>query len=127
MRTHAMTITEFMNRNYVKERPKSIYSSAGKAAVLTAAVSFLGTDLTFASTAADAVDAQGKALYYDIISVGKWILIGKGGIDTIKSATNGDLEGAKKHFFSYLIVYLALLALPWGYDRVEDVFMTVKS
>lgn len=82
-----------------------------------------GFDYAFASNGIDV--AAGK-LYTEIIGVGKWIIIFKGGIDTIKSVGNGDFDAAKKSFFSYLLTYLFLLGLPYGMDKVDEVFRNIK-
>lgn len=73
------------------------------------------------------IDVEAKKLYHELAGVGKWIIIFKGAIDMVKSVGNGDFEGAKKHFLSYLLIYLALLGLPYGMDKVDAVFQNLQS
>lgn len=83
-----------------------------------------GFDYAFASSG---IDVGAKKLYYELISIGKWVIIFKGGMDTIKSVGNGDFDSAKKHFFSYLMIYLLLLGLPYGMDKVDEVFEGISK
>jgi len=121
MKTQSMSIQEFMNgkKNEVKriDNKKMMIRIAG----LTTAVLILSADYAFASTTG--IDAKARELYFDKLLVfGKWAIVLKGGWDTINKALKEDFDGAKKGFFSYLIVYLILWGLPWGLDQVEDVF-----
>lgn len=118
---------DFMTGDYKHRQPQSHfrrhefkYKAAGSAAVLLVT----GVDVSFA---ASAIDTGASALYYELIGIGKWIIIFKGAFDTIKSVGNGDFDEAKKHFFSYLLVYLMLLGLPYGLDKVDQVFRDLKS
>ncbi|MGY0692593.1 hypothetical protein ACW2QC_07335 [Virgibacillus sp. FSP13] len=116
---------DFLNRNFKKENKvvshfknhKKIYFAAGTALV------FLGIpDITFASTG---IDVKARELYFGkFMTFAKWAIIIKGGWDTINKAMKEDFDGAKKSFFSYLIVYVILLGLPWALDEVEGVFAT---
>jgi hypothetical protein len=74
------------------------------------------------SHAATGIDAVADKLYKKLLNVGKWIIIMKGGIDTIQSAIQGDVQSAKKNFLGYLLVYVVLWALPWGLKQVDVVF-----
>lgn len=83
-----------------------------------------GFDYAFASSG---IDVEAKKLYYELIGIGKWLIVFKGGIDIIKSVSNGEFDTAKKHFFSYLLIYLCLLGLPYGMDKVDQVFRNISS
>ncbi|MBG9548472.1 hypothetical protein [Cytobacillus firmus] len=83
-----------------------------------------GFDYAFA---AGAIDTGAKKLYYEIVNIGKWIIIFKGGIDTIKAVGDGDFPTAKKQFFQYLLIYLMLLGLPYGMDKVDQVFKGISQ
>lgn len=83
-----------------------------------------GFDYAFATSG---IDVEAKKLYHELAGIGKWIIIFKGGIDMVKSVGNGDFDGAKKHFLSYLLIYLALLGLPYGMDKVDTVFQNLQS
>jgi hypothetical protein len=96
------------------------YKVAGSAAVLLVT----GVDVSFA--AGSVIDAKANVLYYKLLDIGKWIIIFKGGLDTIKSVGAGDFDSAKKHFFSYLLVYLLLLGLPFGMEEVDKLFADLK-
>lgn len=82
---------------------------------------------TPAMAASSSVDIAMRKIYFKLIDIGKWIIIIKGAIETIKSVTNGDFDGAKKHFFAYLIVYLLLLGLPWAFDEVDKLFSDLTT
>lgn len=74
------------------------------------------------SHAATGIDAVADKLYKKLLNVGKWVIIIKGGIDTIQNAVQGDLQSAKKNFLGYLLVYVVLWALPWGLKQVDVMF-----
>ena len=73
--------------------------------------------------AATGVDAGGRRIHAKIVGVGKWVIIIKGTIDCIQSVLNGDFQMAKKQFFGYLMCFAIMLALPWGMDEIEAVFV----
>jgi hypothetical protein len=127
MRTKRIKFADFMSGDYKREQPQShfrkhafTYKVVGSAATLLVT----GVDVSFA---ASSIDAGASALYYELTGIGKWIIIFKGGFDTVKAVGAGDFDGAKKHFFSYLLVYLMLLGLPYGLDKVDQVFRDMKS
>ena len=68
------------------------------------------------------IEEGGRRIHSKIVSVGKWVIVIKGSIDTISSVLNGDFQSAKKLFFSYLLCFAVMLALPWGMDEIEGVF-----
>jgi hypothetical protein len=118
------SIGEFLNPQPVKvkshwEKYGFVYNVVGTTVIILVAGG--GFDYAFAA-GGGSIDVEAKKLYYEIVNVGKWIIIFKGGIDTIKSIGNGDFDTAKKSFFSYLLVYLMLLGLPYGMDKVDGLF-----
>lgn len=68
------------------------------------------------------IDDGGRRIHTKIVSVGKWVIVIKGSIDVIQSVLNGDFQTAKKSFFSYLLCFAVMLALPWSLDEIEGVF-----
>lgn len=131
-KTEYIKFGDFMRKENNEVKPSAVeahfrkYGFAYKV-VGTAVIIFATGGLVDAHAAGTAIDAGASKLYYEIIGVGKWIIIFKGAMDTIKSVGNGDFDGAKKHFFSYLLVYLLLLGLPYGMDKVDQVFRDLKT
>lgn len=78
-------------------------------------------DITHAA-AATGIDIAAEKIYKKLMNLGKWVIVIKGGIDTIQSAVQGDLQSAKKNFLGYLMVYIVLWALPWGLKQVDILF-----
>lgn len=124
MRQERINFRKFVKGEYRKSSHWQKYGFAYKVAGSVVILATTGADVSFA---ASAIDAKANVLYYKILDVGKWIIIFKGGIDTIKSVSAGDFDAAKKHFFSYLIVYLLLLALPFGMNEVDKLFADLKE
>ena len=83
---------------------------------------FLLIGLPGTSHAATGIDIVADKLYKKLLNVGKWVIIIKGGIDTIQNAVQGDLQASKKNFLGYLLVYIVLWALPWGLKQVDIMF-----
>lgn len=79
------------------------------------------------AAAATGIDSAARGLYKELIGIGKWVIVFKGGIDIIKSFGEGDFPAVKKQFFSYLMIYLLLLGLPYGLDKVDEVFQNVQK
>lgn len=134
-KTVKMSIQEFLN-GYQKEEALSIkilnhfkkYGLVYKIIGSTIIILTVGGGFDYAFAAgASGVDVAMNKIYMKVVSIGKWIIIIKGGIDTIKSAGDGDFPAAKKHFFSHLIVYLCLLGLPWGMDQVDQAFKELNG
>ena len=96
------------------ERNKKIYVTVGYA---VAASILLDPSTAFAD-----INSGGRAIHTKLCSVGKWVIVVKGTIDTIQSVMNGDFQTAKKMFFSYLLCFAVMLGLPWSLDQVEGVF-----
>lgn len=118
MKVHSYSIKEFMNKKEAK--PK-----VNKGKVITGTICLTTAFLLVPDQVAEAstgIDASARNIYSKLLNVGKWIIIIKGGIDTINNSVKGDFDSAKKSFLSYLIVYLVLNALPWAMDEVDNVF-----
>lgn len=77
--------------------------------------------------ASSGIDVQATKLYKKLIGVGKWIIIIKGGMETIKHVTEGDFPGAKKNFLGYLVTYAILWALPWAMGEVDKMFTDMEA
>lgn len=121
-KTESMSINEFMSRDFKLERTESrrnkiklVVTVSG----ITLAITFSGLDIVNATSG---IDIQARKIYDKLLTVGKWIIVIKGGIDTINHSVQGDFDTAKKSFLSYLIVYLVLNGLPWAMDEVDKVF-----
>lgn len=126
-----MSIPDFVRNGWQEEtwidsfishldRHKIKYRIVGTAIIL-----FLGVaDVSFASTG---IDVGAKRLYTQLIGVGKWVIIIKGGMDTIKAVTEGDLQSTKTRFLGYLLTYAILWALPWAFDEVEKLFQEMGA
>lgn len=122
MKTEAMSISQFLQQEKepfsVKvERHFRKYGMVYKIAGVTIILLTTGSSV-FASSG---LDVEARKLYRELIGIGKWVIVFKGGIDIIKSMGNGDTESAKKSFFGYLLTYVFLLALPYGLDKLDDI------
>jgi hypothetical protein len=62
-----------------------------------------------------------------LVGIGKWFIVFKGGINVIKSVGNGDFDTAKNSFFSSVFIYLILLALPYGLDKIDGIFGKISA
>jgi hypothetical protein len=76
-------------------------------------------DIAFA---AGPIDREGHAIYKDLLSVGKWVIIVKGGWEVIKSMLDSDFESCKRKFVGYLMAYGLLHLLPAGMDKMDGIF-----
>ena len=129
MKTESMSINQFL-RGIEKAEPFSAkvnrhfkkYGFVYKVVGSTAMIIVAGGGLDYAFAAGTGIEVGAKQLYAKLISLGKWVIIFKGGFDIIKRMTDGDFDGAKKGFLSYLIVYIFLLGLPWAMDQVDTLF-----
>lgn len=142
--TKTMSIPDFVRNGWQEEttiqkffahldRNKIKYCVIGTAIILFLSVSGLafanGNDAVsvFASSGTG-IDAGAKTLYKKLISVGKWIIIIKGGIETIKSAAvDGDFQNSRTKILGYVITYALLWALPWAFDEVEKLFNEMEG
>lgn len=96
-------------------RNKKVYISIGVTFGYAAVASILlDPSMAFAD-----IDSKGHMIHRKIVSVGKWIIAGKGSIEIIQSALDGDYQSAKIKFIGYLISFAAMVFLPWCLDQVE--------
>jgi hypothetical protein len=121
-----MTIREFLHREEISftekakrhiKKNKSFYITvAGYTIFFICAGSF---DVSAAGQMD--IDGKGKQLYTKLVlGVGKWIVMFKGAFDIVQSAMAGDLASVKTKMIGYLLIFLALLGLPWAFDQVQD-------
>lgn len=101
-----------------------VIKATGLTVSIIAASQFGLVDMTFAADSA--IDRQAEKIYYKIVNIGKWFIVIKGAFDIIKNVTNGDFDSAKKSSLGYLLVYVILHALPWGFDQVDQAFKELK-
>jgi hypothetical protein len=133
MKEQRMSIKEFLNGGREPETFASIvkrhldkYGIVYK--VVGATVIILVTNGSFDyAFASSGIEAGAEKLYAKLLSVGKWIIIFKGGFDTIKNMANGDFDSAKKGFVGYLLVYLLLFGLPWAMDEIDIIFKELTA
>lgn len=109
------------------EKYGMVYKIAGSTVVILMAGG--GFDYAFAASAMTptALDREFYGIYREIIRFGKWLIVIKGGLDIIKSVGNGDFESAKKHGISYVLIYILLLALPFGMQKVDAIFSRLSN
>lgn len=68
------------------------------------------------------IDAGGELLYMKLVRIGKWVILIKGAFDAITATVQGDFISARKTALSYILLYVILLGLPWGFNQVETLF-----
>lgn len=129
MKTQVMSIKDFMN--YEKEpfllkveRHLKKYGKVYKVAGLAAIILITPHGAVFAS---GGIDVEAGKLYKQLVSVGRWIIVFKAAIEMLKSLSNGDIESGKRIFFTHLMVYLLLLGLPYGLEKVDQVFASINK
>ena len=74
----------------------------------------------------NALDIQAERIYERLTDIGKWAIVFKGGADVVGSMTSGDTGRMKKQIIGYAIGYIALIALPWGFDQIDTFFKGLK-
>lgn len=128
MKTEVMSVQEFLARK--PKEPVSIrvgrhfrkYSFIYKVVGSTIIILMSGAAFDYAFAAGSGIEVGAEKLYTKLLSVGRWIIIFKGGIEILKGVGNGDLDGVKKSVVSYLLVYLLLLGLPYGFNEIDKLF-----
>lgn len=133
MAAQTMTIPQFLNGGSYKVRKDSDFQIINKLIThmkkhrvayrivgTTIFIMLASADVAFA--ASTGIDIGGRRIYNKLLSVGKWAIIVKAAWETIHNTIKGDFEIAKKSFFSYAMVYLILLALPWIMDQIDTLF-----
>lgn len=91
-----------------------VYKVAGVTIILLASGSHV--------FAAGAIDIEARKLYRELVNIGQWIIAFKGAIDIIRALGDGDVSGAKKTFISALLTFIILKSLPFGMDKVSQIF-----
>lgn len=136
-KVETMSVREFMSGGKAEAKPAEAwaakvarhlekYGMVYKIAGSTVVILMAGGAFDYAF-AASTIDTGAQVLYGKLMNIGKWIIIFKGGFDTVKHMVNGDFDGAKKGFVSYLVVYLFLLGLPWAMNEVDAIFVDLKT
>lgn len=122
-----MSIDEFMNRDFKHEKfdwERIAKKAAKTGVIMVGSYLILGFDVSHAAS----IDSVASSLYHNkFLLVGKWIIIIKGGFDTINSVVKSDFDSAKKQFLSYLVIYMILNALPWSMSQIDKIFADIKS
>jgi hypothetical protein len=77
--------------------------------------------------AAGSIDVEARKLYIELVKIGKWVIIFKGAIDIIKALGDGDNASAKKTFITSLLTFLILLGLPYGMDKIGEIFNNISA
>jgi hypothetical protein len=126
-----MSISEFLNGRQSEpfsakvERHFKKYGMVYKVAGVTLII--LTSGLGSHAFAAGLIDIEAQKLYKELVGIGKWFIVFKGGINVIKSVGNGDFDAAKSSFFSSVFIYLILLALPYGLDKIDGIFDKIST
>lgn len=124
-RKEVMSISDFMSRDFKEEfriakvkRNKNI-TKVTLVCGLTITIFLSGFDYAGATSG---IDAGARKIYSKLLTVGKWVIIIKGGMESIQRLVEGDHSAARKSFLSYLLVYVILQGFPWAMDEVDKVF-----
>lgn len=96
-----------------------------KVAGLTGIIFIWLSDTSFA--AGTGIDVGADKVYKKLLGIGKWVIIFKGGIDTIKSVADGDLPAAKRNFLGYGVTYAILWGLPWMLKEIDKLFLEMET
>src|SRR5690606_25778005 len=121
MRTETINFRDFMKGNVPAPKPMVSKKFIITTCLIAGALVFGIIDPASAATAT--LDEKAKDLYFKkFLGIDKWIIVGKGGWDTVNKTIKEDFDGAKKSFLQYLLVFGILYALPFGLDQVESVF-----
>ena len=99
--------------NHIKKN-KIFYIQVG----VSATIMLLSPSVALAS----GLDDGGMKIYWKLIGIGKYIILGKGVIECIQSALNGDFDRAKSSAIGYLLCFALMLVLPSGLDQIEELF-----
>lgn len=102
-----------------------VIKAVGLTVGIIAASQFGLVDMALASDKS-AIDIQAEKIYYKIVNIGKWFIVIKGAFDIIKNVTNGDFDSAKKNGLGYVLIYVILHALPWGFEQVDAAFKELR-
>lgn len=128
------TVSEFLNKKGTEERSvidkvvahiednQAIYYTAGVGIIILTVGHDFGLVDFAAGEGISGIDAKARQIYDKLLYVAKWIIVTKGGLEVIRSVTDGDIDSVKKSFLGHLFVFLLLLAYPWAMDEVENLF-----
>ncbi|NRD80253.1 hypothetical protein HPT25_23305 [Bacillus sp. BRMEA1] len=106
------------------KKNKKVYIRVG---LMTASISLSVIHPAFAASGlGTGFDDLGYQIYRQLLSIGKWVIIVKGGWDVIRATLSNDYVKAKKDFISYLLAYVFLLILPEAMDYADRVVKHVK-
>ncbi|WP_211750079.1 hypothetical protein [Paenibacillus sp. Marseille-Q4541] len=128
VKTETIPFNQFFNNNSEDEIKNTLVEHLNKYKIV---YRIIGTTIIiFASgiidpsafAAPNGIDIGGARIYEKLVGLGKWVIIFKGGWDTIQNTIKGDFDMAKRAFLQYLMVYIILLALPWSLKQVDTVF-----
>jgi hypothetical protein len=122
------SVSEFLNGGLVHGVPEPFsvkverhfkkygfaYKVAGVAVILLASGGH--------ALAAGTIDIEARKLYRELVNIGQWIIAFKGAIDIIRALGDGDVGSAKKTFISALLTFIILKSLPFGMDKVSQIF-----
>jgi hypothetical protein len=89
------------------KKNKKVYIRIG---LITTTLCLTALHPAFAATTE--IDKKGYEIYKQLLSIGKWVIIVKGGWDVVRSTLSNDYDKAKKGFISYLLAYIFLLVMP---------------
>jgi hypothetical protein len=123
-KVQTIKFNDFMDGSFKVKSFKEVKKGKIYKVVLVGGISLVllaAGDVTFAAGAVG-IDAGAYVLYKKLLLIGKWIIIVKGGIDTINAMIQGDHGAAKRGFLTYLVVYLILNGLPWAMGQVDSLF-----
>jgi hypothetical protein len=67
-------------------------------------------------------ESNAMDLYKKLLGIGKWVIIFKGAIETIKAVADGDTDKAKSSLIRHLVPFIVLMALPHAMNAAEDIF-----
>jgi hypothetical protein len=109
---------------FIEDNQAVIYTGISLSVLLVFGCGF--ENVAYASTGSGLDEHAGK-IYDRLLKVGKWVIVAKGGIETIKSVASSDMQGAQKNFLQYLLIYALLWALPWGMTEVENMFIEMRG
>jgi hypothetical protein len=123
-----MTIGEFLNNEKQSDFMKRAAVHFNKNHITykviggTVFIFFAGGFDTVA-LANEAFDKKAKSIYFgEFLGVAKWMIVGKGGWDTVNKTLKEDFDGAKRSFFQYLLIFALLYGYPFALDIIESMF-----
>jgi hypothetical protein len=136
MKTEVMSVSEFLNGRETEpfstkverhfKKYGTIYKVAGVTVILLISAVPIGGG-TVTAFASSGIDTEARKLYIELVKIGKWVIIFKGAIDIIKSLGDGDNAAAKKTFITSLLTFLILLGLPYGMDKINEIFDNMSA